>query len=381
MPKKILLLGSTGSIGARTLDVIRDFPEQFTVCGLSTFGKTELLEKQVSEFKPLGINVTNPEKSGTAKSIAEKYKVRHTCGMQGLKELIDICEPDIVAVATVGIAGLEPTLTAINKGCDVALANKEALVTGGTLVMKRAAEKKVRILPIDSEHNGVAQCLMGQSGEKIKRIILTASGGPFRTFTHEELKQATPDQALSHPTWQMGPKITIDSATLMNKGFEVIEGHHLFNMPLEKIDVLIHPQSIIHALVEFIDGSHLAQISITDMYLTIQSALTFPKRFENSLNSLDLSKIGSLTFEKPDVRRFPCLSYAFEAARTGGTAPVALNAANEVAVRRFLQKEISFCDISRIIRETLDKQDMIPEVTLEAIREADKKARKIAEAL
>ncbi|MBN1902777.1 1-deoxy-D-xylulose-5-phosphate reductoisomerase [Candidatus Sumerlaeota bacterium] len=381
MSNKILILGSTGSIGTRTLDVARDFSEHFSVCGLSTYGQLDLLNRQIEEFHPAAINVTNPEKADDARALAERYEIRLTTGQAGLKELITLCEPDIVVTATVGIAGLEPTLFALEQGCDVALANKEVLVTGGALVMKKARKKGVRIRPIDSEHNAVAQCLMGQSLSKLRRIILTASGGPFRKLSKEELGRVTPEQALTHPTWKMGNKITIDSATLMNKGFEVIEGHHLFDLPIDQIEVAIHPQSVIHSLVEFVDGSLLAQLSVTDMYLTIQSALFYPERYENGVKPLDLCSLNALTFEKPDLERFPCLSYAYEAIREGGTATVALNAANEIAVRRFLDKEISFMQIPQIIRGTLDKHKTISDPDLGEILEADRNSRETAKSL
>jgi 1-deoxy-D-xylulose-5-phosphate reductoisomerase len=381
MTKKILLLGSTGSIGTRTLDVVRDFKEEFTICGLSTYRRTELLEKQIEEFRPVAVNVTDENKEQRDLKLSKDHKVQITLGEKGLEELVDLCRPDIVVVATVGIAGLKPTLAAIEHGCDVALANKEVLVTGGKLVTDAARKKGVRIMPIDSEHNAVVQCLMGQDPAKLRRIILTASGGPFRSLSLRELEHVTLDQALDHPTWRMGPKITIDSATLMNKGFEVIEGHHLFNLPAEKIEVVIHAQSVIHSLVEFVDGSLLAQLSVTDMYLAIQSALLFPERRANKFRSLDLASLEALTFEKPDLERFPCLRYAYEALRSGGTAPAALNASNEVAVRRFLAGEIPFLHIPRIIRETLELHEVEPDPDLDQILEADQKTRKIAEKL
>jgi len=412
--KKILLLGSTGSIGTRTLDVVRDFSESLSICGLSTFGRGDLLARQVEEFHPVAINISDPSKAAEGRSLADTYGIKLTLGEEGLAELIGICEPDIVVVATVGIAGLKPTLSAIEYGADVALANKEVLVTGGHLVMEAARKQGVRILPIDSEHNAVSQCMTGadsalrrqsygpafiaasaelaasatkavatagQDTLKVRRIILTASGGPFRHLSREELEHVTVDQALDHPTWRMGPKITIDSATLMNKGFEVIEGHHLFGIPTYKIDVLIHPQSIIHSLVEYVDGVLLAQLSIADMYLPIQNALLFPERLPNRLAPLNLASLSALTFEQPDMERFPCLAYAYESARMGGTATVALNAANEVAVRRFLNREIPFMRIPRIIRETLDRHEQLPSDNIEAIQEADRRAREVAEAI
>jgi len=381
MTKKILLLGSTGSIGTRTLDVVRDFSESLSICGLSTFGRGDLLARQVEEFHPVAINISDPSKAAEGWSLADTYGIKLTLGEEGLAELIGICEPDIVVVATVGIAGLKPTLSAIEYGADVALANKEVLVTGGNLVMEAARKKGVRILPIDSEHNAVSQCMTGQDTLKVRRIILTASGGPFRHLSREELERVTVDQALDHPTWRMGPKITIDSATLMNKGFEVIEGHYLFGIPTYKIDVVIHPQSIIHSLVEYVDGVLLAQLSIADMYLPIQNALLFPERLPNRLAPLNLASLSALTFEQPDMERFPCLAYAYESARMGGTATVALNAANEVAVRRFLNREIPFMRIPRIIRETLDRHEQLPSDNIGEIQEADRRAREVAEAI
>jgi len=379
--KKILLLGSTGSIGTRTLDVVRDFSDAFCICGLSTFGRVDMLKSQIEQFRPRAISVSDVAKQKEARRLAESYGIKITFGENALSELVAISEPDIVVVATVGIAGLKPTLAAIAHGADVALANKEVLVTGGDLVMASARAKGISLRPIDSEHNAVAQCLLGQNPSKVRRIILTASGGPFRHFTQEALQKVTPEQALKHPTWRMGCKITIDSATLMNKGFEVIEGHHLFNMPLEQIDVVIHPQSIIHSFVEYVDGSLIAQLSVADMYLTIQSALMFPERRPNYLAPLELSALSALTFEKPDCERFPCLSYAYEAARAGGTAPVALNAANEVAVRRFLNNEIPFHHIPHIIRKSLDTHKNHQASSLEAIEETDRLTREDAEAL
>jgi len=381
MTKKILVLGSTGSIGTQTLDVVREFKDSFSICGLSTFSRLPLLKRQIEEFHPTAVNVTNPKKEIEARELAASCGIRLTEGNQGLSELVELCRPDIVVVATVGIAGLKPTLQAIGQGADVALANKEVLVTGGDLVMKAARDGGVRILPIDSEHNAIAQCLMGQDPGSIQRIILTASGGPFRNLSREELARVTPDQALNHPTWSMGPKITIDSATLMNKGFEVIEAYHLFGISPNHIKVVIHPQSVIHSLVEFVDGSLLAQLSITDMHLTIQSALFFPERRPNKFAPLEISALDDLSFSKPDTERFPCLRYAYDSLDMGGTAPVVLNAANEVAVRRFLKGEISFPEIAKIIGTILEKHDIIPLPDLETIMETDRQARRIAEEL
>jgi len=384
MTKKICVLGSTGSIGTRTLDVARDFPEQFSICGLSTWGRMDLFKAQIAEFRPESVSVTDPSRRDDAAAMARCLGVKTALGDNGLSDLVRMCEPDIVVVATVGIAGLRPTLAALEGGSEVALANKEVLVAGGTLVMNTARKHGRRVIPIDSEHNAIAQCLSGQKHDRVRHIILTASGGPFRNFTREAMAAVTPGQALNHPTWNMGPKITIDSSTLMNKGFEVIEGHHLFDMPLDRIRVIVHPQSVVHSLVEFVDGSILAQLSVTDMYLTIQSALFFPERMPNPIRPLDLASCGPLTFEPPDLERFPCLAYAFEAMRGGGTLTAALNAANEIAVRRFLESGISFGAIPEIIHKTLEEhreEDAGAAMDLEAIFRADRRARQYAESL
>lgn len=381
MKKKIVILGATGSIGTRTLDVMRDFPDRFSVVGLSTFGKTDLLKKQIEEFQPKVVNVTDPEKAIDFRKTADISDCKITSGSDGLSELVEICKPDICVVATVGIAGLLPTLKAIELGSDVALANKEVLVAGGDLVVDAISSGNSLILPIDSEHNAIMECLQGENQGSIRRIILTASGGPFRNYSLEDLKSVTPKEALNHPTWNMGPKITIDSATMMNKGFEVIEAHHLFKLPVDNISVFIHPQSIVHSMVEFIDGSIKAQLSVTDMYLTIQSALFFPERLPNDLERLDLTAIQDLSFDMPRKESFPCLEYAYEASRKGGTAPAALNAANEVAVRRFLENDIAFQTIPEIIRKTLDLHENKNNPELEDILQADRITRKKAEKL
>lgn len=328
--KKIIILGSTGSIGESTLDVIRRNPGRFKVCGLSTKGNVELLHKQVEEFKP------------------EKVSI----GGEGLLELVRM-DADLVVSAMVGAVGLRPTLEAIRSGKDIALANKEVLIMAGEIIMTEAKKAGVNIIPIDSEHSAIMQCLWKRDPSEIKRLILTASGGPF--YNRTDLTDITPEMALQHPTWKMGRKVTIDSATLMNKGLEVIEASFLFGIPIDKIEVVIHPESIVHAMVEFIDGSVVALMHMPDMRIPIQYALSWPERWDGGYGVLDLTKIGTLTFTKPDLERFPALELAYKAARVGGSMPAALSVADEICVERFLKGEISFSDIVPAIKEVMEK--------------------------
>ena len=369
--KRILILGSTGSIGVNTLRVIGDYPDRFQVVGLSAHGSSERLAQQASEHGvPMVCLVED-------KAIELPHGCRLFTGAEGLVALLEACEPDLVVVATVGYAGLAPTLRAIELGLNVALANKEVLVTAGDLVMESARARGVEILPIDSEHNAIFQCLSGRGDTPLRRIILTASGGPFRGRSRAELEQVTVEEALAHPTWQMGPKITIDSATLMNKGFEVIEGHHLFGVPVEQIEVVVHPQSAIHGMVEFHDGSMLAQMGVTDMYLPIANVLAWPERLKNTrFEPLDLSRLAKFTFERPDLENFPCLRIAYEVAAQGGTSASVMNAANEVAVARFLRREIRLADIPSLIQAALDSHDNRLRPGLGEIAEADTWARR-----
>jgi 1-deoxy-D-xylulose-5-phosphate reductoisomerase len=377
--KRILLLGSTGSIGKRTLDVVRDFPDQFEVAALSAHRNAGDLQAQIEEFRPRAACLAGPGLETQARRIAWDTGVPVFEGPEGLCRLAREFKADLAVVATVGFAGLLPSLAALEAGSDLALANKEVLVTAGEIVTRRAAELDRRILPIDSEHNAIFQCLDGAQPESVRRVILTASGGPFRRASKEELARVTVEQALNHPTWDMGPKITVDSSTLMNKGFEVIEAHYLFRVSMDQIDVVIHPESTIHSMVEFVDGSILAQMGRTDMYLPIQNVLTYPQRLSNRFEPLDFASLGALTFETPDRERFPCLGLAFEAIGRGGTVPAALNAANEVAVARFLQGKIGYLDIPALIRHVLDTHQSAPEPSLEDILEADRRARQVAE--
>lgn len=372
--KKICLLGATGSIGRSTLKVIEDFPEEFEAVGLAA----QTSEQPLFDVgRRLGVKHYCLTEPGSA----EPPEGAHLfSGCRGLIELIDACQPELVVVATVGAVGLEPTLHAIDRGLTIALANKEVLVMAGRLVMERARRAGVSILPIDSEHNAIFQCLAGARDVPLRRIILTASGGPFRGRTWRELENVTVDEALMHPTWSMGPKITIDSATFMNKGFEVIEVHHLFDMAPEKIEVIVHPQSVIHSMIEHPDGSMIAQMGITDMYLPILNVLGYPKRLTNQrFERMNLAELGPLTFEPPDLDAFPCLAYAYQAIRAGRTYPTVLNAANEIGVERFLNREIRFVDIPRIIDGALQEHAYPSgDPDLEQILEADRRTRQWA---
>ncbi len=376
--KRICVLGSTGSIGEKSLLVARDFPERFEIVGLSVNGSADRLAEQAAQFGVRHVCIAGQPESIPA--LPEATRLFH--GPAGLIQLIDACEPDMVLVATVGYAGLAPTLHAIELGLEVALANKEVLVAAGELVMAAARRRGVEILPIDSEHNAIFQCLAGRRPDwPLRRLVLTASGGPFRGRSRAELTSVTIEQALRHPTWLMGRKISIDSATLMNKGFEVIETWHLFGEPIEKIEVLIHPQSVIHAMIEYADGSMLAQLGVTDMYMPIAGVLAWPDRIINQrFEKLDLAAVGGLTFESPDLEAFPCLRMAREAVQAGATFPAVLNAANEVAVERFLGGEISFLGISELIEAALAAHQPVANPDLVAIHEADRWARQWCQA-
>jgi 1-deoxy-D-xylulose-5-phosphate reductoisomerase len=378
MKKRLIILGSTGSIGRKTLEVVSDFPESFEIVAISSNSSLDLLERQAQKFSPRAIAVCDSRLSNETEAIAAASGARAHIGPGSLLELVSEYDADMIVVATVGFVGLAPTLTAIERGITVGLANKEVLVTAGEIVMQRALDKSVRILPIDSEHNAIFQCMNGSSGSAIRRVMLTASGGPFRGWNREKMSQIKREDALRHPTWNMGPKITIDSATMMNKGFEVIEGMHLFGLPVEKIEVVVHPQSTIHSMVEYVDGSILAQLGVTDMYFPIQNVLFYPQRVLNKFESLDFGKLSQLTFFPPDVESFPCLGYAYEAAKAGGTYPTVLNAANEMAVARFLAGEISFLRIAEIIRSALDEHESCSCHDLQQIQAADNWAREMA---
>lgn len=373
MAKCISILGSTGSIGVQSLDVARNL--KLKVIGLTSNTNIDLLEEQIREFRPIAAAVNNEAAAERLASRIKDIDTKVYSGLEGMKKIAVLEEADTVVTSVVGIAGLVPTMEAIKSGKDIALANKETLVTAGSIVMEEAKRNNVRILPVDSEHSAIFQCLMGNTIKSVSKIILTASGGPFRGKNINELKNVTLSEALKHPNWSMGSKITIDSATLMNKGLEVIEAKWLFGLDLDRIEVLVHPQSIIHSMVEYDDGSVIAQLGSPDMRIPIQFALTYPERFGNSFPRLNLLEIGSLTFERPDFNAFPCLRLAFDALKCAGSMPAVLNAANEMAVSMFLNEKIAFVDIPEIIESVMKRHVVNIRPTLDDIIEVDRWAR------
>ncbi|HON59357.1 MAG TPA: 1-deoxy-D-xylulose-5-phosphate reductoisomerase [Smithella sp.] len=376
MMKKISILGSTGSIGVSTLKVIEDHPDRFRVVALSAGKNIGLLQKQIERFMPRIAAVRNREDANALRrSLASKKAVKILYGEEGLKAAASAAEADIVVSAISGFAGLLPSLTAIEAGKSLALANKETLVAAGEIIMRAVRKKGAKIIPVDSEHSAIFQCLEGERKQNLSSIILTASGGPFLGFTKKQMEKVTLRQALKHPRWNMGKKITIDSATMMNKGLEVIEAKWLFGVDLARIDVLVHPQSIVHSMVELKDGAILAQLAMPDMKIPIAYALSYPERITNQLPRLNLAKVGNLEFFKPDLQRFPCLRLAYEAGERGGTATAVLNAADETAVESFLQKRIRFADLPKIIEKVLDAHDTVDRPSLDDIMEADRWAR------
>ena len=378
--KSLSLLGSTGSIGKNVLNVVRSFPDRFQILGLSAGRNIKELAAQVQEFQPACISVADQEGAAQLTALLPaQYKDKIFWGDKGNEQVATIPAVDMVVSAVVGAVGLLPTLAAIAQGKDIGLANKETLVMAGRLVMEAAKRHKVALLPIDSEHSAIFQALEAGRRSDVGMIILTASGGPFRTLGQEELQQVTPEQALAHPNWDMGRKISIDSATMMNKGLEVIEACWLFDVPAEKIRVVVHPESIVHSLVEYIDGSVVAQLGIPDMRIPIAYALSYPERMPLNLSRLSLSDCGNLSFEKPDFARFPALGLAFQVMQQGGVKPAVLNAANEVAVAAFLDEQIGFTDIIATVAATLDCFAPGDDLDVEAIIVADRKAREIAQ--
>lgn len=373
MRKRISVLGSTGSIGIQTLDAARSLGIE--VLALTADTNIDLLEKQALEFMPRIIAVNDIDKAAELEVRLKNSKINILSGIEGICKAAVIENADIVVASIVGIAGLIPVLEAIKAGRDIALANKETLVAAGPLVMAEAEKAGVKILPVDSEHSAIFQCIQGNNKKDINKIILTASGGPFRGKSIDELKHATPGQALKHPNWSMGSKITIDSATLMNKALEVIEARWLFGIEPEQIEVLIHPQSIIHSMVEYVDGSIMAQLGPPDMRIPIQYALAYPERKESNFTKLDFRTINALNFEMPDYTAFPCLKLAWEALAAGGTMPAVMNAANEEAVGLFLKNKIGFTDIPIIIECIMNLHIVNTDLALDKILEADKWAR------
>ena len=376
MVKKVVILGSTGSIGDTTFKVLRRLGNGYRVVGLGAGGQADKLLKQVRAWSPRCVGVAAADQAGLLRRQLQGVEV--VSGSQGLVELATMDEADIVLNALVGAVGLEPTVAALEAGKVVAMANKEPLVMAGGLILEKARKCGGTLLPLDSEPNAVWQCLKGERTRDVRRLILTASGGPFFGYTRGRMEAVSPGQALDHPTWKMGPKITVDSATLMNKGFEVIEATWLFGVETDQVEVVIHRESTVHSLVEFVDGSMLAHLGKTDMHLPIQYALTHPGRRSTPLETLDLVELGNLSFAAPDRENFPCLDLCYQAGRAGGVVPAALNAANEVAVAAFLSGKIGFLDIARINRRVVEDCDPLPADSLGTVFEVDRWARTMA---
>ena len=372
--KRVILLGSSGSIGESTCKVARALPDKLKLVGLGVAKSTPRLLEQAREFGVNSLAISDSKAAEKAR-LHLPQGARLFEGPEGLTRMVEETEADMVLVAIVGTAGLAPALSALRTGKDLAVASKEILVLAGSAVMGEAKKRKRQVLPVDSEHNAIFQCLQGANGKEVRKIILTASGGPFRQMPAKEMAKVTVAQALKHPTWSMGKKITIDSATMFNKGLEMIEAHWLFGLPMAQVDVVVHPQSIVHSMVEFVDGSVLAQLSVTDMCFPIQYAITYPERRPSGLPPLDLPKLGALTFEKPDEKRFPALRLAREAGEAGGTLPGVFNAANEVAVEAFLDEKIPFPKIWGLVEAVMESHQNIPRPDLPAIVAADGWAR------
>ena len=373
--KRLSILGSTGSIGMQALEVVRAHPEAFEVVALAAGRRLDLFAQQVREFRPHLVSVASRDGAQELQERLRGLPVKICSGEEGLSEVAAYSDAELTLLAVVGAMGLKPALAAIRAGKDVALATKEALVMAGALLTAEAAARGVKLLPVDSEHSAIFQCLEGGGRAALKRIILTASGGALRQVPKERLASVTPEEALNHPVWSMGKKITIDSATLMNKGLEVIEARWLFDIDAQQVDVILHPQSIVHSLIEYVDGSVLAQLAPPDMRLPILYALSYPARLKNAFPTLDLARVASLTFEPVDRERFPCLGYAYEAVAVGGTAPAVLNAANEVAVELFLGRQISFGEIPEVIEASLRGHRPGDGDSLDEILAADREVR------
>ncbi len=371
--KYLSILGSTGSIGTQTLDVVRN-NDDIKVVGISAGSNIEMLEKQAREFHPEIVCVYDEEKAKELKTKIADLDIKVVSAMEGLIEVATLKRADIVLTAVVGMIGIRPTLEAIRAHKDIALANKETLVTAGHIIIREAKEYNVKILPVDSEHSAIFQSLQGNKRSQVSKIILTASGGPFRNSTIDELKNVTVEQALKHPNWSMGKKITIDSSTMVNKGLEVMEAKWLFDVDYDQIDVVIQPQSLIHSMVEYVDGGIMAQLGTPDMRLPIQYALYYPDRRYLGGERVDFAKIGSITFMKPDLEKFKGFKLAYDAGRTGGTMPTIYNAANELAVSKFLNREINYLDIADLIERAMEQHNVIENPTLEQILEAEKEA-------
>ena len=374
--KQIAVLGSTGSIGTQTLEVVQN-RQDMKICALAAGKNIDLLEKQIRQFRPKLAAVRDEEDAAELQVRVADLDVRVLYGMDGLLETAVMPEADILVTAIVGMIGIRPTIAAIKAGKDIALANKETLVTAGHLIMPLIREKQVHLLPVDSEHSAIFQCLQAAGGNKPEKILLTASGGPFRTWDRERIEKATREEALKHPNWNMGAKITVDSASMFNKGLEIMEARWLFDLPEDRIEVVVHPQSIVHSAVVFKDGAVLAQLGEPDMRVPIGYAMSYPERLETGVPAPDLFALGSLTFERPDEQKFPALRLARECLRAGGAACTVFNGANEEAVAAFLRGEIPFGEIARRVERALDKLAGLPADCIEEIWEADRKAREL----
>ncbi|MDD2513204.1 MAG: 1-deoxy-D-xylulose-5-phosphate reductoisomerase [Proteiniphilum sp.] len=375
--RNIAILGSTGSIGTQALEVIAAYPDRFEAYALVANNRVELLIEQVRRFLPEVVVIANESKYEMLKEALSDLPVKVWCGSRAIEEMVRDEQIDMVLTAMVGFSGLKPTISAIHAGKTIALANKETLVVAGELVTSLALEKRCAVLPVDSEHSAIFQCLNGEGNNRIEKILLTASGGPFRTFSREQLKRVTRAQALDHPNWNMGEKVTIDSSTLMNKGLEMIEAKWLFGVKPSQVEVVVHPQSIIHSMVQFEDHSVMAQLGQPDMRMPIQYAFSYPERLKSDIPPVDFFALSQLTFERPDREKFPSLTYAYEAIAAGGNMPCILNAANEVAVQLFLQERIGYTDMSRLIEQTMQKAFFISSPSLDDYLQTDTETREI----
>ena len=379
--RNIAILGSTGSIGRQALDVIAAYPERFEAYALVANNRVDQLIEQARRYLPEVVVIANESKYTLLKEALSDLPIKVWCGNRAIEEMVQDEAIDMVLTAMVGFSGLKPTISAIGAGKAIALANKETLVVAGELITSLALEHRCAVLPVDSEHSAIFQCLNGEGGNRIEKILLTASGGPFRTFTREQLKRVTRAQALAHPNWHMGEKVTIDSSTLMNKGFEMIEAKWLFGVEPSQIEVLVHPQSIIHSMVQFEDRSVIAQLGQPDMRMPIQYAFSYPERLRSDVAPVDFFALSQLTFERPDMDKFPNLTFAYEAIGEGGNMPCILNAANEVAVALFLQERIGYTEMSRLIAETMQKATFLQTPTLDDYIQSDAETREIIHAL
>lgn len=376
--KQIAILGSTGSIGTQTLDVVRQYPDAFNVYALTANRSIDLLIQQAIEFNPAVVCIADESLYHPLREALSDLPIRVMAGTKAIAEMVTMPAIDVVVAAMVGYAGLRPTIEAIKAKKTIALANKETLVVAGDIICRLAQRHQVKILPVDSEHSAIFQSLVGEDMDSVEKLLLTASGGPFRNYTYEQMQHVTAAQALQHPNWEMGAKITIDSASMMNKGFEVIEARWLFDIPVEKIQVLVHPQSVVHSAVQFVDGSVKAQLGTPDMRMPIQYALTYPERWQSQVPRLDLFSTQQLTFEEPDMQRFPNLRLAYEAIDRGGNMPCILNAANEVVNLAFRENKCGFLQMSEIIEQTMNRTSFIAQPTYEDYVQTDAEARKIA---